>query len=467
MKLKTFLAALCVAILAGCGGGGGSNVRPDTPPTGALKPEPEPEPDVTTERTTLSTRQLSATNTYSYDPTISLPRDGSDGIRVTRPTNIGSAGFTIYYDARAESIFDLYGEKFGELAKAELERAIAIAYKQWSRHIPDMDITTEFGVVAGVCDTAFGCAKDARHGRGYLVIPHDHLVALMDAFAGGVLYQDAEWLEGLEAWAIALATHEVGHNVAYMRKPGEACLNNQGRNDCAHAPNSTGSVMSYARVGRVHVDRNDIERVPGGQWNASTTDEYTVWKAPEPASIETFGFWLRHDFDVEGQYREWPYIRGGYANVTDVLRVTPFVSGTPSVSHGITRGKATWTGEDNFLGYYSYATEAGLVRADTTAQYTFGTDGGTMRVDMDAFEYFVPGTAEWAPEINEGYSVWYEVGCDSDICGGEDLPFEGSSETFDLKVGFYPEGGDPSGWAAGTLTDRANQYAGAFVAEKD
>ena len=89
-----------------------------------------------------------------------------------------------------------------------------------------------------------------------------------------------------------------------------------------------------------------------------------------------------------------------------------------------------------------------------------------MRVDVDAFEYFIPGSATWAADVNDP-SFWYRVGCDADGCGGDDLPFEGSDETFDLKVSFYPEGDDDSAWTGGVLNDRANEYAGAFAAEKD
>lgn len=192
MRILITLIVAAVVTLTGCGGGN-RGVRPDVvqPP-----PQTEPEPVPELETSTLTTGGQTQENTWSYDPVIALPDDGTDGIRVQRPTNIGAAGFSIYYSPRAESILNAYGAKFAELTKDLIERSIAIGYKQWSRHIPGLRINTAFGVVSGVCDTAAACATDSRHGTGILVIPERHLQELAYAFAYGLVYEDTAVLRG-------------------------------------------------------------------------------------------------------------------------------------------------------------------------------------------------------------------------------------------------------------------------------
>ena len=241
-----------------------------------------------------------------------------------------------------------------------------------------------------------------------------------------------------------------------------------GPEDRCHAPYGSGSVISYdtldpnvLRRARYYVTQEDIRHVPNATWNDSNVDRYTVSMSGDPSSINGWGVWIEHHFEVDG-WTAPGRSYGGNLSFVDEISGTGWVRGKPSEGVSLT-ASATWSGEDNFLGVDMNENYLGaLLRADANLRYTFG-DRPNLNLRVDNFE------AHYAS--NDGVAMWhdhsfpadgfgdftYNMDCTSGGCSGESVEAKWYAD----------DAGDPSGWVGGVVSDRDNEYAGSFVAGKD
>lgn len=458
-------AIITVFFVAACGGGGSGQ------PMSSTSPNPPPNEPVQPTQSQIHTGVwLTANNPASLswyaNLHMDLPQDGQDGLQVERPQGgaaVPDMQFSPFLRDRLEP-----GWRFDDDALERLQitslwlwQLANKAYLQWTRHlnvdpgllevqVGDPNIVT--------CHSALACYVPALNA----VILSDDWIAtnyanLIHSLATG---NEAAYRQVAEHLFFVLS-HEAGHQLDYMNPDGtmDGC---GGATGC-HAPYGSGSVISYDHlVGdsvRYHVTEDDIRHVPNATWNSDNVDRYTVTKSGSPSSIDSWGVWIDHHFEVSG--RTTPgQLWGGNLSIVDEISGIGLVQGKPSENVSLT-ATATWSGEDNFLGVDFHPDFLGaLLRADANLRYSFGERPNlSLRVNNFEAHYFgSEGVAGWH---DHSYDNWgdfqYSMDCTSDGCSGDSA-----------EAKWYPsDAGDPSGWIGGVVSDQDNTYTGSFVAEKD
>ena len=299
-------------------------------------------------------------------------------------------------------------------------------------------------------------------------VPSENAVVLSDDWVAenyAVLQYSAATGNAEAFWFVyeqlfSVLTHEAGHQFGY-RNPG-GTTDGCGGGPACHASYGSGSVISYdhlqGRSVRYNVTEEDIRHIPNATWNSEDADEYAVLKSGVPSSIDAWGVWIDHHFEVDGRTAPGR-LYGGNLSIVDVIAGNGWVHGTSSENVSLTT-TATWSGEDNFLGVDLDPNYLGsLLRADANLRYTFG-DRPNLNLRVNEFEahYAINGVATWHDHNYEDWGDFtYNMDCTSGGCSGE------SAEA----KWYADDAGDPSGWVGGVVSDEDNRYAGSFVAEKD
>ena len=484
--LKRIMAgALAAAILAGCGGGTPSGGAADgTPANGETTTrQPSSRPDRTAVSETLSGGGIRGDNfgslQWTADPQTDLPRDGRNGLRVIRPPHGGAIILApdaeVRLNDRLEPLWRL-DNVLGREANERLEYFYGFlwilgnqAYRQWTRHL-DTDpgvLRIQVGSIAGLdC----GPQADAcyRPGTRDVVLNDRTLVRnyrryIDFLFTGNDVYGETAIQE-----LFALMTHEAGHQFGY-KNPDGATHGGCDPDDPCHAPIGSGSVMSYDHLPpprgvngsvRYNVTAEDVRHIPNATWNDDEFDRYTVSMSGEPSSIDRWGVWIDHHFEVSGR-TDPGRLSGGYLDITDEIHGRGWVRGRPS-GNALPPTGATWSGEDSFLGVDLHENYLGaLLRADANLRYTFGgRPSMTLRVSGFEAHYADALGARWhdhdSPRAGFG-DFTYSMDCTSGGCSGDGA---------DAKW-YASDAGDPTGWVGGVVEDPDNSYAGSFVAERD
>ena len=390
------------------------------------------------------THGVTAANTWAVSPGLRMPEDafGRGWIRKR------SAGAQYELDVR-------YHHGYTDEEMRWIEAALRVGYKQWARYHDGTGPLGQstFPVDIGLSETEYPCQANtlacARvwpfKGAWY---PH--------RVVESVGFDEVESLsDDVGMWvATDLTTHEAGHNVGYGHPTG------MNGHDTAHAPNDSGSVMSYAGV-RARVTEEDVtnwgrEQRSGAMQHAKGPDIERIrfeHAGASGSSMEEWGVWLERTFDLtELETQDGPVL-----DITDEITAIGFVEGIPA-THG-PQGDATWSGD--FAGVDLHPQHMQLLRADAGIRYTFGID--VMNVTLHEFEAYGGGliyadrTATWGASRFGDDARRYELARDDD-------GWTGPQATLHL----YSDGaGDATGIAAGTVADTHEQYAGAFATEKD
>ena len=494
--MRSFSTALCALALAACGGGSGDETTTAQTSTLMQEVSPSGEVEAATTQTGASLRADGPAGAKALESEIhsgtwlresngiiggryanlqaDLPRHGRDGILVERPLRGGAAVVQLVF---AEGLsdrlepgwrYDRNAERRLQTAEAVVEALASQAYMQWTRHL-DYDpghLALVIGSPGDYCGGGVAC-----HSQRVSYVPDLDVYAVLD-----LVILDESWVEEnynalwrnsetevIQAFRemFFVLSHEAGHQFGYHNPRGiaEGCS----ERGC-HAPYYSGSIMSYdhtiGRNVRYHVTKDDIRHVPNATWNDGASDLYEVWMLGEPSSIVGWGVWIDHSFEVRGRTdpRNFP---GGNLSGTDEIAGAGWVQGQPSRNVSLATS-ATWSGEDNFLGVDLNSNYLGiLLRADANLRYTFG-NRPKLNLRVNDFEaHYVGDDDGFATWHDHNFSNWgdftYRMDCTSGGC---------SSDSAEAK--WYANGaGDPSGWVGGVVSDRSNDYAGSFVAEKD
>ena len=458
--MRLIFFATFMLTLAACGGGGGQQTPEllgDSPPTTPADP-PRNEPVRPSQPEThigASLREDSSSWSSQLNPK-GLPPHGRDGLRVEwAKGQVADVRFEFapYLSDILEPRWRFDRSARNRLFAAELVlwKLTAQAYMQWTRHL-DYDPGAVRVVVGDPrVDLTGHCGEVACYE------PESDRVVLVSSWVKKNYF-------GLHSGSLTLThaaiselfhvlTHEAGHQFHYENHDGttKGCT---GPDDHCHAPDGSGSVMSYDRNPRSNVTAEDIHRIPNATWNGNDVSRYTLsMSADAPALIDGWGVWIDHRFRVNGNRH------GGNLSITDGITGTGWVRGMPSTDVSLT-GTATWSGEDNFLGVALDPDYLGAVlRADANLCYTFG-DRPNLNLRVSDFEahYGADGVAAWYDRsFTDGWDFSYSMDCTSGGCSGDDA-----------EAKWYADGtGDPSGWVGGVVNDRNNAYTGSFVAERD
>ena len=468
MRILITLTIAAAMTLAGCGGGNGG-VRPDMvqpPPQTGPEPEPGAGP---AETTTLEGFRQWEYNAYAFDPQTNLPFDGTGGMRVIRPPGAQVTINIEYADGIAGRLegpnwrYSVEAQERLLLAVAFIETAVWTGYKQWARHLDGthtVDVLVGYQGIERCSHSAIACYIPALDkvvfGEQWLL---ENYLSLHVGRALGIEGIESAVFSGL----VFVATHEAAHQFGYQHPRGDSA--GCGGEDRCHGPIGSGSVTSYDTLrggsSRYAPDIGDVRHIDGGVWNPNAVDRYKVSKAPAVPSIVEFGYWLDHDFVVSGSTapgQSW----GGTFSVLNAVTVEPFITGTPSMNHGL-RGNASWNGD--FVGYDLVETEMAALTADVALEYSFDTQS----MDMAVYDF-----RSWLGDTSTSIGGRYEYAltCTSAICSYEKAgtPCLGGTATcggISVQTRFYPHGSDPSAYAGGVVNDDAEKYAGAFAATKD
>ena len=465
----TSIIVAFMLMLAACGGGGDGGQPAIQPPT--QQPAPSEPPTQPRNRKPIAAhgfRKTTQVFLWYATPRTDLPRHGRDGLQVERPAQGGVAVPRITFSPTLRDLLEP-GWRYDNNARDRLEAAARLlwivgnqAYLQWDRHL-DHD--------PGSLALQIGSHGSLTcHNEGIACyVPDENAVILSNGWIAKnyavLLYSLAtaneEAFRAVYEHLFIVLTHEAGHQFDYRNSGGITDGCGDGVTRC-HAPYGSGSVISYdhlrGRSVRYHVTEEDIRYVPDATWNSSDSDTYTVLKSGEPSSIDSWGVWIDHHFEVDGRTAPG-YLLGGNLSIVDAIAGTGWVHGKPSRNVSLTT-TATWSGEDNFLGVDLDPDYLGaLLRADANLRYTFGNRPNlNLRVNNFEAHYFSNGVATWH---DHNFSDWgdfrYNMDCTSGGCSGESA-----------EAKWYPSNaGDPSGWVGGTVSDQDNNYVGSFVAEKD
>ena len=337
-----------------------------------------------------------------------------------------------------------------------------MAYRQWTRHLnyDPGSLDLQVGETSALaCHTGSACYLPDRNAivlrDAWLQTNYNNLIQ------GLTTGNDALVLKAVEELFIVLS-HEAGHQFGYMNPDGtmDGCGGDGTR---CHAPYGSGSVISYDTLvggsSRYYVTEEDIRHIPNATWNSNNVDRYTVMKSGSPSSIDSWGVWIDHHYEVSGRTAPGQ-LSGGNLSIVDEISGAGLVQGKPSENVSLT-ATATWSGEDNFIGVDFHPDFLGaLLRADANLRYSFGVRPN-LRLRVNNFEahYFdFDGVARWHDHsFDEWGDFQYSMDCTSDGCSGDSA-----------EAKWYPsDTGDPSGWIGGVVNDQDNTYTGSFVAEKD
>ena len=437
---KSLACVVAALVLAGCGGGGSSNTRPDdmveAPPT----PTPEP--------TTLDGGWQWRPNALGgYDPMDDLPDDGAFGLTVERPQGM-RATIRVEYHDEAEGRWDTE-------TRRTIESGLRYGFKQWGRHLIDNPKKT---FVVNIGNARFRENCSPRDGVLACAIGYRHELAsgmwypteIVDWFVENWYSGDPERAQWA-AWVVtALMTHEAGHNVGY-NQPG-------GPDVGFHGPVGSGSVMSYDWTSAL-VTSEDVRHLgPQAQWRGQPKERFTVTKGATPDSVESYGVWIERDMKLEEVvYGPLDGRLGG----NDIITVGPFVTGIPSTTARPT-GNATWSGD--FVGFDIDPSVMALLRADASLRYTLATE--RMAVGITDFENYYAGSWGTSPLENQHYDLQCAAGgCSLDTLSS--CTDGGCTEGELVQLQWHSHEGDATGAAAGTINDIDDFFVGAFAAEKD
>ena len=262
---------------------------------------------------------------------------------------------------------------------------------------------------------------------------------------------------------VYVATHDAAHHFGDSNPRGDSA-GCGGKPGC-HAPIGSASVVSYdvqkGEQARYAVTRDDVNHVNDGNWNTEEVDLYEVRKVAGTTSIDSYGYWLAHVFEVEG-FTQPEVPAGGTFSFENMIFVQPYVQGTPNTHHGL-RGNASWEGD--FVGFGLREGEMQNLTADVSLGYSFA------RNEMDmSVEDFVAWHGNVQNPIGGRYR--YTMQCTGAGCGYHQAGqiCENGTATcggVSVETKFYTHEGDPSGCTAGVLNDDMEKYAGAFAAEKN
>lgn len=443
-KINQAVLGTAVILLVGCDGGGDSSSSggmdmTQTPPP----PEPQqPEP------TTLDGGWQSRLNVLGgYDPMDDLPNDGAFGLTVKRPRGL-RATIDVKYHGEAKG-------RWNAETRRTIESGLRYGFKQWGRHLkgnPEMTFEVNIGTArfrenCGAEASVLACAAAYQHelntGMWY---PTEVVDWFLENWRSG----DPE-RERWAAWVVtALITHEAGHNVGYHQLGGP---------DAGfHAPDGSGSVMSYDWTSAL-VTAEDVRYLgPQAQWRGQPTERFTVTKGATSDSIESYGIWIERDMKLD-EVVYGPF--DGRLKVEDKITVGPFVTGIPNLTARPT-GNATWSGD--FVGFDIDPSIMALLRADTSLRYTLETN--RMGVGISDFEDYYEGNWGTSPLEDQHYNLQCAAGgcsldtlskCANGVCTDGEI----------VQLQWHSHEGDPTGAASGTVNDIDDFFVGAFAAEKD
>jgi len=361
------------------------------------------------------------------------------------------------------------GEARLDAAENALWVAANAAYLQWTRHL-DHDpgpLALQIGEVGGLdCGPdpdAIACHVTGGSGDT-VILGADWIGDVYDDLTSGDDYFTRRAVQEL----FVVLTHEAGHQFGYRNPRGSVNGCGGAHNHC-HAPVGSGSVMSYdhlqpSRGGvdgsvRYDVTEEDVRHIPDATWNPDGRDLHTVSMSGAPPSIDRWGVWIEHYFEVSGR-TEPGRLWGGNPALTDEIHGSGWIRGRPSGNVPPPPTGATWSGEDGFLGVELHEDHLGaLLRADADLRYTFG-QRPDMALRVSGFEahYDDGDGARWHDHVFDDWGDFtYSMDCDSGGCSGDVA-----------RAKWYADdAGDPSGWVGGVVEDADNAYVGSFVAEKD
>ena len=441
---KTWTAGVvlgCVLGLVGCGGGGGANVRVDPPEPEVVGPEVT-EPEVTEPEVT--------------EPEVTEPEVTEPEVRGWQAPGTVSTDNTAHAQAPARAITGP-GRRIevtyrGDAPSPALKRSVRIAAEQWARHLTGGEahrITVHVDEL-GQCEGVRGC------GYAYAL---GNAIFLSEAAVQAIEHVPDRRRPDERPSGVRLLGHEIGHTLGYSCAGAPGCRTG----DPHHWGDPGESLMAHPVSGRpyvVEVRSADVAHLPPGtaRWDEAPARQ---WKVTQEAhgvpGVERFGAWLRRDFAYTVEHER---AREGVYTYTeryaDAYTAAGFVEGAPSPAHGLT-GDARWRGR--LAGVALEAVPVPL-RAGAALDYTFDAEGGSMAAAFDGFEVETrPGV--WTPYVRlDAADTAYALLCDAAGCGRD----AGGER---LGVRFYGPPEAPAAGAAGTVSDTARKYAGAFAAQRE
>ena len=325
----TAFISVCLFLL-NCGGGGTSTQRNESN---------APTTSIPSQKQTLTSQQFRESNfsnlEWNVDPQTDLPRNGRGGLRVIRPEQGGVSFIEVDFNNqlldRVEPTW-----RFDEQAQARIEDFAGLvqtlyhqAYRQWTRNLnyDPGNLTLQFGKLP-LNDDCAGETTVACYD------PNRDVVILNENTIAGNYQRYRDWLNsGNDILALEIIqqlflvfTHEAAHQFGYINPDGETHGGCDPNAPC-HAPVGSGSVASYDHLPppqgingslRYNVTEEDIRHIPNATWNDDEFDRYTVSFAGTSTSIDEWGVWIDHYFDVSGQTAP-RRISGGNLNILMIL----------------------------------------------------------------------------------------------------------------------------------------------------
>lgn len=427
------VAALAFLLLSACSGGGSggsSQTAVSINPTFEQTPQPLP-PSLTKEGQTLARVNNPATGHY-FSPSADLPDDGFDGLNIEG----------------LDTGIEIRGAENHPKIRATAEQA----FLQWTRHLETspgyvnlvVGNTSEHDCGSHhngcyVYDRFWGSNSNIQTREGPRVFqPRASGGGEPNDDGKGAIHVNSKlviepWVAEDQSFLLELLTHEAGHRFDYDHP--------QGKDDCGgslrgcHAPDSSGSVMSYDPDKRIYPNREDVENMgwPNGVkpvWRSESTNTYKVTRSgPSSSGITKWGVWIDHEFHIRND------------SIRDIIQARGWIEGGTSINMPLT-GNATYSGD--FLGMDMGQDQLGaLLKGDASLRYVFDTQ--SMSLNLHNFQ--VHHSNRWHPQSR---SFSYDMTCDSTGCT--------SSEA---QAKWYP-----NDWVGGTVSDQTNEYVGSFVAKK-
>ena len=259
------------------------------------------------------------------------------------------------------------------------------------------------------------------------------------------LVLDSSLLSQGQDYLFSLLTHEAGHRFDYHHPHGDddGC---DGISGC-HAPAVDGSIMGY-NAGRTNyfVSQDDVSRllVPA-KYNPNTFERYRVFKDGQPNSVDKWGIWIDHDFQVTGQ-TDPGLSSGGNLEIHDFISASGWINGTPS--NTLPLSSATYTGD--FLGVDMSTNYLGaLLKGNANLRYKFSDK--TMTLDLSRFQIYTDN--RWH---HQAKSFNYDLDCTANGCTSKEI-----------QAKWYRDANDPHGWIGGVISDQVEEYVGSFLANKN